>query len=280
MRRNILYAPRVQGDLDLGLEPTRIETTALATTGKGLSRLITPGGLLPGQSEQGVYEGSVTQKYRIGSRMVVDDRVFRYGKATEALIRNMGALNSASWPINAATLTATTIATSQIKVVEATCSAGDYAGGYIVLFTSPLQIRRILGNDASDGTEAILYVDGAWELGGAIGTWATGYKSIFRAIQAPPAAAPNYVSFICVPLISVTINYYFWGQTWGPCYGVADGTVPGSAANKRDLYFASSGNLEPYGDGAAGVGGQYAGYIIPTTSLGSGDQFYMLSLQP
>ena len=60
MKRNLLNARRVVGDLDLGLDNTRIETTALSTTGKGLARIITPGGLLPGQTKQGIYEESAT----------------------------------------------------------------------------------------------------------------------------------------------------------------------------------------------------------------------------
>lgn len=281
MRKNILYAPRVQGDLGLGLEPSRIKQTALATNEKDWAEINTPGGLLPGGVEQDIYTGSATQNYRVGTRKVADDRVFHYGYAQKALIKMMGAYNHEQWPINAALLTAAVIATSTITVPEATCAAGDYVGGWIVIFTSPLQMRRIIGNDASDGTEAILYLDGPWEGGAVIGTWCTGYKSIYANIQAPPAPNPNYMSFVVVPLFMVLINNWFWGQTWGPCYGVADSTVPGSTVTARDIYFAPSGNLLAAGTppGFAAFGSQRAGYLIPRTTNGAGDQLYMLQLQ-
>jgi len=280
LRKTTLYAPRIKGDLDLGLEPTRIITTALGTTEKDRARIDMPGGRLPGQSSQGIYEESITAKYVVGTKREQDDRTFRYSRATEALIRNMGALNSAAWPINAATLTGALTGATSMSIVDAACAAGDYAGGFIVIFTAPMQMRRIIGNDASDGTEAIIYLDGALEDDVAIGTWTTGYTNIYAALQAPPAAAPDYVTFIGVPLINATLNHYLWLQTSGPCYGVADGTVPGSTANHRDVYFATSGNIEPYGDGAAGIGGQYAGYLLPVTAFGAGDQFFMLDLKP
>ncbi len=284
MRKTLLNARRVVGDLDLGLDNTRIETTALSTTGKGLARLITPGGRLPGQTAQGIYEESATQKYRIGTRMVVDERTFRYSKATTALIKMRGAYNGNGWPINAAQLTAVTIATSTIKVVEATAAAGDYAGGYIVLFTSPFQMRRILGNDVSDGTETILYVDGAWEAGAAIGIWATGYPSLYgncKNASLIGAPARDYITFVVVPLIEVTINYFFWGQTAGPCYGTVESLVPGAVINSRRVNFSVNGhlwsgtNLSPGG----ALGSQHAGYLLPVTSSGNGDQFYMLELE-
>ena len=273
---------RVRGDIDLGLASNRSKTVRLGVNAPDWARILTPGGQLPGGVWQDIYTQSATQNFRQGTRMAIDDRVFHYGYSGEALIRMMGAYNHDQWPINAALLTAAVIGQATITVPEATCIADEYAGGSIVLFTGVLQERRIIGNDASDGTEAILYLDGAWELGAVIGTWVTGYRSIYANIQAPPAPNPDYMSFVCVPRINVLINRWFWGQTWGPCYGVADSTVPGSTANARDVYFATSGNLLAAGAGVgfAAYGHQRAGYLIPRCTFGNGDQHYMLQLQP
>jgi hypothetical protein len=282
LQRSRLYAPRLIGDMDLGIENSRVRTTHLANNERDWSRIITPGGRLPGGSEQSIYEESATQNYRIGTRLVQDERVFRYTYAQEDLIKMMGAYNHSQWPINAALLTQATAGQWTITVPENACAQDDYAGGWIVMFTAPMQMRRILGNDASDGTEAVLYLDGPWEGTGIIGTWVTGYTSMWRNVRCPPAPAPDYISFVCIPLIMVTSGYYFWGQTWGPCYSVADGTVPGSTPNARDVYFATSGNLLAAGvpPGFAAYGMQRAGYLIPRTSFGAGDQLFMLELQP
>jgi len=281
-KKSELYGPRVKGDIDLGLEPSRIVTTQLAITGRDLARINTPGGLLPGGTPQDVYTPTVAQNYRMGSRRVMDDRVFHYGLATEALIRMMGALNQNQWPINGALVTPVIAGDLTITVPDAVGAVNAYAGGWVVLNTAPMQMRRILGNDVSDGVEVICYVDGAFELGAIAGTWVTGYPSIYSNIQAPPAVAPDYCSFVCVPLCTVPINNFFWGETWGPCYLVADSTVPGSTANARDVFFATSGNLLAGGvpPGLAPIGMQRAGYLLPRTAFGNGDQLFMLQLQP
>lgn len=280
--KSLLYARRVKGDLDLGLEPARIKRTGLATIERDWAREITPGGLLPGGVWQDVYTATVAQNYREGTRMVMDDRVFHYGHALEALIKMMGAYNHGQFPINAALTTAAVIGTSVLSAPIAGVAVDAYRGGWITLFTAPLQMRRILGNDASIGAETLLYLDGPWQLGAIVTTWCTGYPNIYSNIQAPPAPDPDYISFVCVPLITVPNGSFFWGQTWGPCWGVADSTVPGSTPNARDIYFATSGNLlaagVPPGFGAYGM--QRAGYLLPRTSFGNGDQFYMLQLQP
>jgi len=278
--RGKVYARRLGGDLDLGLEPRRIKQIRAATYAKDWARIMTPGGLLPGGVWQDIYTQSETQNFRIGARMVVDDRVFHYSYAQEALIKMMGGYNHNQFPINAALTIQATAGNYWISVPELTCAADDYAGGWIVMFTAPLQMRRILGNDASDGAEAILYLDGPWEGTGVIGTWVTGYPSIYGNVRCPPAPDPDYISFVVVPWIMVDNAHWFWGQTWGPCYGVAGHTVPGATPNNRWVAFSTAGNIISNADANIGAGQQLAGYLLPRTSLGAGDQLYMLQLQP
>lgn len=231
-----------------------------------------------------LYDDSTTQLYTLGTRLVYGDQVFRYCRAGSALTRYVAGCNDDQWSLTNAAVKATSAAgATTVTVANTTATADLYEGGYIVLFSSPLQVRRIKGNAASDGTDTVLTLDGALETGVTSATeWATGYPNLYYDVTSPDNTSGNvdYISFIAVPVCTVASGSYFWGQTWGPCYGVAGSTVPGSAANQREVYFSTAGNLLDYGDAGAGTGMQYAGYILPRTGSGAGDQFYMLQLAP
>jgi hypothetical protein len=231
-----------------------------------------------------IYSESATQLYPLGTRLQVDDRVFRYCRAGSAIDRFIAGANTDQWTLTNEEPNASAAAgATSMSVVNTTATINQYAGGWVVIFTDPLQMRRILANDASDGTDTTVYLDGGLEEAVTKdSTWVTGYPSIYYDVRSPATISSyvDYISFVCVPVINVTSTYYFWGQTWGPCYGVADVTVPGSAANQREIYFATSGNLSDYGDNEAGTGAQYAGFLLPRTSSGAGDQLYMLQLAP
>jgi hypothetical protein len=232
-----------------------------------------------------LYTTDTTQKYALGTRLQVDDRVFRYCRAGSALIRYIGGANNDQWSLtNEEPNQSASIGDTSIQVVNTTGTKGLYIGGWVVIFSDPLQMRRIVDNDASDGTDITLYLDGALEA--AItkdSTWVTAYPSIYYDIYEPSnvtGGGEDYISFVCVPVCTVASGEYFWGQTWGPCYGVADVTVPGSAVGQREIYFATSGNLSDYGDNLAGTGAQRAGFLLPQTASGAGDQLYMLQISP
>jgi len=280
LRRSTLYAPRVKGDLDLGLEPSRIDGGG----NKRWAEINSPGGLIPGQTVQEIWEESagIIPNYRIGTRKVVDDRVFHYAYATEALTRFLAGYNHTQWPIDGNLTIQGEANAYTISVPDAAGAAGDYDEGYIVIFTAPMQFKKIRTNDDTAAGEVVLYLYEPLDAVAIIGTHVTGYPAIYRNVQSPPAPGPDYISFVVVPIRNVTADRWFWGQTWGPCYGVADGTVPGEAGNHRDIYFATSGNLLAAGvpPGYAAYMMQRAGYLLPRTAFGTGDQFYMLQLQP
>ena len=113
----------------------------------------------------------------------------------------------------------------------------------------------------------------------------TAYHNMYydtRTASTIGAPARNYISFVVVPLIAVTSSYYYWGQTWGPCYGTVESIVPGSAVNSRRVCFSPNGHLWSGTTLATGVvySAQDAGYLIPQTSSGAGDQLYFLQLAP
>lgn len=238
------------------------------------------GEILPGRAEQPYYVVSTVQNFALGTRIMVDERSFRYCHAGTNLERNIGCFNFTQFPLNAALTAAAVLGARTMSVPEATAVADYYKGGWIVIFTPNMQMYRIVGSTVSDGTNVTLTLDRLIELGAAIGTWVTGYPNVFRDVRAPasPGMTAGYNTVVCVPPVAVVAGQYFWGQRSGPCYGVADGTVPGITADQRELFFQESGNVAPATDVA--LGHQRAGYLIPRTAgPADGDQFYWLQLE-
>ncbi|GAI42478.1 unnamed protein product, partial [marine sediment metagenome] len=77
MKKSTLYAPRLRGDIDLGLEPSRIDGYGA----RHWARMTFPGRQLPGFTDQSIYESSSTPKFAIGTRRIEYGRTFRYAKA-------------------------------------------------------------------------------------------------------------------------------------------------------------------------------------------------------
>ena len=226
-----------------------------------------------------IYEESSTQLYNLGTRLVTDERVFRYCRAGAALNRSDGAMNNDQWSLtNENANQDAAVGDTDMQVVNTTGTQNQYQGGWVAIFTSRLQLRHIIANDASDGTDIKLYLDGPIEVAMST-TWVTGYPSIYYDTR---TFTEEYTSVVCVPPIAVTSGYYYWGQTWGPCYMRAAGTVPGISVYDRDVYFAGTGAI--YGgkqaESATAGGYQRAGILLPRTASGTGDQFFMLQLSP
>jgi hypothetical protein len=194
----------------------------------------------------------------------------------------IAACNDDQWSAtNAAAKATTAVGGTTVTIANTTATANQLEGGWLVAFTSNMQVRRIISNAASDGTDCVVTVDGAIDATiTSASTWITAYPSIYYDCTTPASTSGNvdYITFVCVPLIVVTSGYYFWGQTWGPCYGVASSTVPGGTAKQREVFFSTAGNIMAETDQTDGM--QYAGYLLPRTSSGSGDQFFMLCLAP
>lgn len=232
-----------------------------------------------GDSPIDLYADSTTALFDVGTRLAVDDRVFRYCLAGEALNRMQAAGNNDQWSLtNEASNQNVAAGDTSVQVVNTTATKDEYKGGWIAIFTNRLQLRRILKNDASDGTDTRVYIDGPIESAGTT-PWITGYKNIYGDCRHAPS---QWNTIVAVPVCTVASGSYFWGQTWGPCYMRAIGTVPGATAFDREIYFGAEGDayghLQAEGDTAGGY--QRAGQLIPLTASGSGDQFFMLQLAP
>lgn len=234
-----------------------------------------------GLNPVGLYTASTTMEYDLGTRLEIDERVYRYARAGEALNRWQGACNNDSWSLTNEEPNQSAVAgATDMQVVNTTGTVDLYKNGWVVIFTNRLQMRRIIGNDASDGTDIKIYLDAGLEAAVTLdSTWVTGYPSIYYDTR---HSASNYNSIVAIPNCTVASGSYYWGQTWGPCYGRVISTVPGVTAYDRDIYFGAEGDLyghiQAEGDTAGGY--QRAGYLLPKTTSGGGDQLYMLQLTP
>ena len=102
------------------------------------------GDLIQGRTEQAYNEVSTVQNYELGSKILVDERSFRYCLAGSALERNIGCFNFTQWPLNAALTVAAVVGSRTMSIPEATAAVNFYRGGWITIFTANLQFYRII----------------------------------------------------------------------------------------------------------------------------------------
>jgi len=239
-------------------------------------------GPISGGQWQSVYAQSVTQNFPIGTRLQIDDRVFRYcqAKGTTAVAMKAGHNGTADLGVNTyAEIYA--IGETELRVEDTNTRAVNYyKDGYVWimdLVSGVYQMHKIKSSEvaaaADDHVHIVLYegISIAVPASTFVSIWPNPYSNILFTTSA-------YSSMVCVPLIPVTTDYYFWGQTWGPCFGTAMSAIPGAASADRAVYFNSDGALIN-GASLTTNGAQLAGYVITMTS-GGGDQFYMLQITP
>lgn len=287
MRKHTLFARRLRGDIGpLGIDPVR-----------GLmSRIIAPAVSLTGVYQDYDQE-DVTQNFTIGSRMQVDDRVFYYSQAVAALVYPIQyhLLVSTDQVLadNDCLSTAATLATGTQIIVDATDyeagSGGDLdedelVGGYVELnYGGTLYAwRRIVANTVGTAAHLVtITVDRPFNIIFPATTQVSIHKSIYRHVDNPAHAGLGaYGVAVGVPPIEVQANYFFWLQTYGPCWIGPTGAFPLSVANQYDVYFN-------YADGstnsslAAAIGTdpspQRIGHVMGAGAYGSGAVFLELA---
>lgn len=232
--------------------------------------------------KQGILQESAVQYYPIGLRYAKDDRVFRYSKAGGALTAmKAGHQGHVATECNTVAVAYAAGAT-KIAILDGDVTHGVdyYANGYIWimdLVTGIFRMHRIKSSTASNGTSVTLTLDDPLTHDVGASTWITAWPSIYSNILGGDSTK---MSNVVVPLIPVTSDYYFWGQTWGPCFGTAFNVVPGVNDNQREVYFNIDGALMAGDDLSLDTTvRQRAGFILTNTTPG-GDQFYMLQLAP
>lgn len=237
-------------------------------------------GVLSGARFQSVYEQSVTQNFPIGTRLQLHDRTFYYAKAggTTAVAMKAGHNNTAESAYNTAAVEHTA-GTKFIEILDTNSRAAHYfQNGYVwIMGATIFQLLKIKDNALGDGTSVTI------ELYDPLPT--TVPASTFTCCHRNPYADivftnSEFMAMVGVPLIPVTTGYYFWIQTWGPCFGTAQSALPGALAADREVYYGTDGALMAGQDvDALNIMRQRAGFILSNTT-GGGDQFYMLQIAP
>jgi len=274
-----------------------------------VDQLLTAGHKLANGDIQDIHEESATQNYTIGTRLVMDDRVFRYcyakgdlnafkGGASDVMPRE-GAGDAVAYEVGEDEVTIPMNQYGDDYTIEK--GVNYWAEGYYwsgVSTPTVGQMHRIKSSAVATTVGRITSLTGGYVTATLYeplkyripaSTWQTSWVNPFKTVKAKSSGRQ---SIICQPLRNITATYYFWGQTWGPCFGQLNNTAIGRNDGDREIYYASDGSLMSSMDVVFTAGSphnQRAGFVITCTrawtnqdngaELG-GDQFYMLQLSP
>jgi len=296
VRKTTIYAPRIQGDLSLRKEPSRLDGYGA----QAWARMDFPGFRLPGLSDQLVTEQSATQKFEVGTRRIEYGRKFRYSKAGEditaathaRLVANGNYAAGVAGHVNEDGFNGNPIADADIgdlyvDIDEAAARpANFFQGGYLQSLPAadPITGYYIVASDVSTGTYTRVYLDHpliqAILTTSYVGISACPYSQI---IQGDSAIVPaGFRSFVGLPLCNVDDDSYFWMQTAGPAWIIpgswTDDRLPGRAVDMREVFVAQDGAIACAWSLDPSAGYQRVGYLIDATLTGYGSVFIMLQL--
>lgn len=273
-----------------------------------IDEIMSGGHMLVGGKPQDIHEQSTIQNYDIGTRLVMDDRVFRYAKAGDVLTAINGG-RCTNFPQEGETdAVAYVVGAYQITIpmnpnadnYTAEQVANYWAEGYIWVQQWPQvtgigELYRIKSSAAASGGFVTLTLYRPLTVLVPESNWITAWPNLYQNVK---TASDARMSVVCVPLIPVASGSWFWGQTWGPIF-MSSGAAPGRGDHERDVYF----NPTVSSPGQQGVNPatdvdfhtennpipQRAGFIITNTNewepagggteLG-GDGFIMLQISP
>lgn len=187
--------------------------------------------------DQDIYEESIIQKYPLGTRFVLGDRVFRYAMNGTSAALASGRLMQAEVPVanHTAQVLATTIAANSVKTVNVTLGGtavtkNQYADGWLWVEggTNIGACYKIKSHPVQAGTTSnvimTLYDLVAEALTASTETISF-VKNIYKDViihPAPPSAVLAGVPLIDITISTSTVKYYFWLQTAGPAGVLAE----------------------------------------------------------
>ncbi len=234
------------------------------------------GSRLVGQPAQGIRELSAVQRYEIGSRMEMpapDYRIFHYCRADIAIplvaipITSGVGNNDTLHFMNSAVagVAGDRFFTVVIDPADGAYVANQFRGGYLTVHTGVIQITyNIIGNDVDDGVNVRLHLGEPLIAAVPLPTFCEIHENEYNSTG--PMTGAGDQSVVAVPLIPVTVDNFYWGQTWGPCLcAAAVGGGIGAVVNEKSVYFQDDGSIGCGTDLAPGTGFQYAGYVLPRT---------------
>lgn len=251
-----------------------------------VDQILSGGDMKPNGKLQDIHEQSTVQNYDIGTRLVVDDRVFRYCKAGTAMRELIGGLCGMSQIECNTHATASKEGTYEVTILDTVARNKDhYAGGYYwgqiygPETTGIGPMYRIKSSEKSVGTSVKLTLETPLVIEIPAGCWSTTWASIYGNIRTEilPEA-----SLVCMPLIQVEAGSYFWGQTWGPCFmqcgAAADSDYDRELYYRADYFGCIKGSDVDFATGD--IIPQRVGFVLPNTAPVGPDNFFMLQLSP
>jgi len=183
------------------------------------------------QPKSDIYTPTSAQKYRLGTRLAkADGRVFRYAQANASTALVAGDLIQSK--------ASGAIATEQQDLTIATASAVGDDFGYATILTDTTTTKDYFADGwyiVSDGTAAQgcgqIYQIKSHPAAAAASCKFTFYDKIkvlistsakagliinpYKLVIQAPTTETGFA--VGVALTAVTVSYYFWLQTWGPC---------------------------------------------------------------
>lgn len=271
-------------------------------------QIISGGHMLPNGKLQDILEVSDVQNYDLGTRLVIEDRVYRYAKAAEALAAHRGAFcdpqkyweGQGDMPLaDAGAKVIFFDNKASPQVIEKSALKDGWVVG-IALEADPTSIycMKIKDNKASEGVggtpetcELTLYRGMPHGIVGA-NHRSYVYANIYAGLKQKGGTAynTNFGAVVCVPPRKVAVGKpYFWGMTYGVFYCQCGtwGNQIGVTANKRRIGFDGIGAIV-YRAGAETVDifFQDAGYLLMDGAnnqwgaITNGDQLAMLTISP
>ena len=242
---------------------------------------------LSGTVEMGLYTKELTQRHICGRRAITwDGRVFKYSKSGAACYSGQGASSHRLPAVNR-----TTIAldrdegSTQVSIASQSFAKDELAGGYVTCFgvadqNTDVQHRGIIGNNyCSTGT---LVIDMDAPLFADITTTLVALVSYnpYTDLRLNSGQEVGFTAILGVPAVYVSAaSYYFWLQTWGPCFCAATEHL-GDADGDQQMVFTSEGALRRIATARVEDHGyQVAGFLMTEGVAGVGWNEHIVMLQ-
>jgi hypothetical protein len=266
--------------------------------------MISDGDLLADQEFQDPNEVSLVQRFTIGTRLVIGERAFRYGKFHTAVGELSYALVNGNVIAGGVTGDGAEVAYGgapaigdRTLVVLDTGSAVNrpvnyYQGGYCFIYRNPAiaqsainfdQFRRIVSSTVGNTVSITLTLD--YPLTCVPAATVDVYPSAYSLIGTPGHFSTGAETFVGFAHAFHAAGGFGWVQTWGPvnAHYVVKFLGERGAPGDRDAYFTSDGGVATAKSASgtdAYVSFQRAGYVIPCTKSAYGSMFFNLQLAP
>jgi len=239
------------------------------------------GDLLPGQSEQSIFEASSTQRYRLGSGLQSDEREFVYAHFgaditnPPHLHRLLVARQQVLATNDRTPDVVHPVGSTLIKLPDTTATLDQYKNGWMEIWNAggvaSFQLRRILHNTATDGTYAYFTIDKGLDLAiAAAGCQCTLHQNFYSNVG-PAGALAGFESPVGVVHVAagISFGYWAWLQVSGPAFVAATAGWPGAVANYRDVYFHQDGTINSgNGETVGTTSPPRVGYAIESGNYG------------